>query len=439
VGYFRQYEAIWLADHDTGMRSTAPAIRNLRTYQMMPTTAVLARADEIRGWFSTERWREFCADVGWLKRQLPAPRWSLLTEDHGHNAPPPWTAAVGTVANALSVRDPVGRWALLLIDPALLLLAIAALAWAYGWEAATLCAVLFGTHYFFSWGHLKGSMVRTDFVTFAVFAMCLLRKRQPCLAGVCAAVAACSRAFPLFFLVGPLVVGLARWARERKLDGELSRFFLACAATGAASVGYAVLRFHGVGSFADWAAKMASHVDSHASWNVGFRTVFNTAVDLGPSADLSVVDTHLTRSEGYLLWGSRLLALLPALYFMRSMTPPCAYGFSYVVMFFAVAPVHYYAMVLCLPLLYFAAQPPSWSRTVGIAWILLTGALGYLLYYGWPPGRGDGWFPGYGQSFTTTLDMTIFLTLTTLHMIVHSVGYAAAEQRKATAAESASA
>ena len=52
LGYYHQYEAIWLADHDTGMRSTATEVRSLRTYEMVPTTTLLARADEIRGRFS---------------------------------------------------------------------------------------------------------------------------------------------------------------------------------------------------------------------------------------------------------------------------------------------------------------------------------------------------------------------------------------------------
>jgi len=80
--------------------------------------------------------------------QLPAPRWTLLTEDHGHNAPPTWTAAVGLITNVFPVRNDLTRWMMLLMDPALLLLALAALAWAYGFEAAVLTAVLLGTHYF---------------------------------------------------------------------------------------------------------------------------------------------------------------------------------------------------------------------------------------------------------------------------------------------------
>jgi hypothetical protein len=158
LGYHHLYEAIWLADHDTGLRSSATQVRSLRTYGMVSTATLLAHGDGIRGRFSPERWREFCEDIAWLKVQLPVPRWTILTEDHGHNGPPTWTAAIGTLTNMLSIRNLVARWFMLLIDPVLLLLALAGLTWAYGFEAAALTAVLLGTHYFFSWGHLKGGL-----------------------------------------------------------------------------------------------------------------------------------------------------------------------------------------------------------------------------------------------------------------------------------------
>jgi hypothetical protein len=423
LGYDHGYEAIWLADRETGLVSTAREIRDLRNYGMVSTASVLGRADQIRSRFSPERWQDFCADVAWLKAQLPAARWTILTEDHGHNAPPTWTAAVGTVANLLPIRNAVGRYLMLLIDPALLLLALAAIHWAFGLEAAALVGVLLGTHYFFSWGHLKGSLVRTDFACFSIYAMCLLHKRRFALAGACAAAASCSRAFPVLFLIGPFGLLVARSLAERKLDRPLCRFLLACGATALAACLFAVWRFHGIAVFSDWVAKMHLHMTSHVHWTVGFRTIFNTAMDIPASmvgGGAEWLDLGLQGSEIYLLWTARVLLLLPALYFLRSLTAASAYGFSYLFMFVLVSPVYYYLMVLCLPMLYFAAEPPSWSRTLGLVWLLVTGALGYLLYYGWQPLHAFGPLQGHGLGFTTTLTMTSFVGLTVLHMLGHA-------------------
>ena len=85
-------------------------------------------------------------------------------------------------------------------------------------------------------------------------------------------------------------------------------------------------------------------------------------------------------------------------------------------------------MVLALPLLYFAMQPPSASRSLGLAWPLLTGALGYLLYFGWQPLRGFPLCRGYGITFTTTLYMTAFVAITVLHMIGHAAHTAFVQQ-----------
>jgi hypothetical protein len=63
LGYYRQYEALWLADHDIGLRSTATTVRSLRTYEMVPTATLITRAEEIRAYFSPARWRAFCDDI----------------------------------------------------------------------------------------------------------------------------------------------------------------------------------------------------------------------------------------------------------------------------------------------------------------------------------------------------------------------------------------
>jgi len=182
-------------------------------------------------------------------------------------------------------------------------------------------------------------------------------------------------------------------------------------------------------------AKMVLHATSHESWTVGFRTLFNTVNEPSFSQHSAVavagwIDTCLATQDVLLLWFARIAVLLPALYFMRFVTAASAYGFAYVVMFFLVAPVHYYSMVLCLPLLYFVAEQASWSRTLGIAWLLLTGSLGYLLYFGWQPLHAIWLFRGHGLTFANTLTMTCFMMLTTLHMIAHSARVAMVEQDK---------
>jgi hypothetical protein len=240
----------------------------------------------------------------------------------------------------------------------------------------------------------------------------------------------------VFFLLGPLVLLVSQYVRDRQLAPALGRFFAACGATVALSALYAVVHFHGTEIFSEWISKMALHETSHTNWTVGFETILNTKMESVYPIGFNMTsgaghDAEFVQYPTLLLWIIRVLVVLPALWFVRSMAPASAYAFAYVVMFFSVAPVGYYSMVLCLPLLYFIAQPASWSRTLGIVWLLLTGALGYLLYYGWQPLHTFWLFAGYGQSFATTFYMAWFITLTALHMVAHAAGVAMAQQRAA--------
>jgi hypothetical protein len=171
VGYTNLYGATLVADAQDGMRYNHPrgAIRDLGTARMSNAVAVAEDAYRYRGRFSEARWREFVADIGWFKSQLPQHRWSLLLSDHGYNGTPAWSFVVGgLLTRHLSVRNPFSRWLMLLLDPLLLLGSMAVVTWAFGMRAALLTAIFIGTHYLFSWGHLKGALLRTD------FAMCSL-------------------------------------------------------------------------------------------------------------------------------------------------------------------------------------------------------------------------------------------------------------------------
>jgi hypothetical protein len=180
LGYSKLYGATLLADAEQGLRYQNPqhAIRDLETAELAPALSVAAQAHRYRSAFSDPRWRDFVADVTWFKQQFPAERWSLLLLDHGYNGTPAWSFVVGgLLTRHLSIRAPVQRWLMVLLDPALLLAAVAAVAWAFGPRTALLLVIFIGTHYLMSWGHLKGALLRTDFAVGSVLAVCLVKRK----------------------------------------------------------------------------------------------------------------------------------------------------------------------------------------------------------------------------------------------------------------------
>lgn len=87
------------------------------------------------------------------------------------------------ITSHLSIRHAVSRWAIMLMDPALLVAMLLCVAWAFSAETAPLMAILIGTHYLLSWGHLKGCALRTDFAVASVIAACCVKRERYATAG----------------------------------------------------------------------------------------------------------------------------------------------------------------------------------------------------------------------------------------------------------------
>jgi hypothetical protein len=432
LGYRGLYAATLVADAETGLRYRGTEVRDLDTYDLVPVERVLARAPAVRARFSPKRWVTFVADVKWFKHQLTVERWSIILVDRGYNGTPPWTAAVGLATNALSFRSDAQRAALVALDPLLLLAMLACVRWAYGRDAAALVAVLVGTHYLLSWGHLKGSILRTDFAVCTVAAACCMRRKRYALAGALLGWAAVARAFPLVFAAGPAVLFASRLATERKIDRDIARFFAALAAVMCAAVLLSMARYGGAHVLREWYAKIALHARETSDWNVGFRALVDVNFVDGvphafPAARMLHEEPEVQALRGALLGGVRLAVVVPALYFARYLRDHEALTFGFVYLFFLASPDYYYLLVLCAPMLFYLERPDGPQRSLGAAYMLLTGAFGYLLFAGWH--RFAGAVPmlrGHHQEFATTYYLTWAVCLTALHMLALAAarGYA---------------
>jgi hypothetical protein len=419
LGYTKLYGATLLADAQGGLRYHNPQnqIRDLATAELEPVQAVLVEAERYRADFNENRWREFVADVTWFKEQLPADRWSLLLVDHGYNGTPAWSFVVGgMVTSRLSVRSPVQRWLMLLLDPALLLTAVLAVAWALGPRAALLMVIFIGTHYLMSWGHLKGALLRTDFAVCSVLAVCLVKKQRYKLAGALLGWAILSRVFPVFFLVGPIVLLGWRWLRERTLDRRWLSLLAACSATVALVAAASCLYFGGTDIWRDWSQKISLHYGGGSDWDLGYRTIVEAVFAQG--VPVRAIDVAQTSGWTLATLLVALLIALPAVSFLRALEEyqVVAYGFVFIFLFSLAT--YYYYLVLCVPLLFFAGDLEKPQSAMGAAFMLLTGLAGYVLFSGWKT-LGDSWvvFRGWHQTFPTYYFLSCLIAVTVLQMI----------------------
>lgn len=417
VGYFDLYEAVLVADAETGLLYRPPdrSLRDLRTYGGVTIRDVLARAGAVRARFSEARWAELVGDVSFFKSRM-GPDWIEVLRDHGYNATPVWSMLVGgLLTNRVPTTSSAGMLALALLDVVLLLGATAAVAWAFGLWSGLLMLVFLVSSYMLAHVHLKGALLRTDFAVCLVLATCLLKKgKAPAAAGALVAYATLSRIFPAIFLFGPTVklVWELRAHRRKALSPKNPsvRILAGFAVTLLLLCGASLIWGGGMERWRDFAGKITLHRTVYNHWNVGFTSVAIARFDR-PGA--TRVEAILARPLEARRWPGpvyydpadlknravpirlvQLAALALGIFAVRRLGDAQALAFGFVPGFFLVAPTYYYYLILLLPFLFFAAIERTLPGTLGLAYLFLTGLLGFAFYYRW-----DQYFPTtYGNS-----------------------------------------
>ena len=437
LGYAGLYGATLAADEESGLRYKNPQgeIRDLASARLRKVEEVAAEAPLYKARFSEARWREFVADIAWFKMQLPEERWSLILADHGYNGTPTWSFAVGTLlTQRLSVRVPWQRWIMLLLDPLLLLGTALVVGRTFGLRVALLFVTFVGTHYLFSWGHLKGALLRTDFAMASVLAVCFVKRERYKLAGVLLGWAILSRVFPAFFLVGPAVLLAEKLVRRRSLDRRLLGMLLASTATVAALVLASAAYFGGTAIWHEWSSKIALHYADGSDWDLGYRTIveakFPQGVPMRGWDFATLTGLWPNTTEKLPSWIALVLLAVPAVAFSRSLEHHEAVAFGFVFVFLFATASYYYYLILCVPLLFFAGELNKPQNALGAAFLFLTGLAGYVLFSGWESLRAS-WIPlrGWHQTFPTYFYLSCLVAVTVAQMIALAASRASAGQR----------
>jgi hypothetical protein len=442
VGYTELYNASLIADVQTGRKFAHPegTIRRLPELDFVPAERVLAEREHHLRRFTPERWRQFVADSGFFEDIMPVRKWSGILRDHGYNGSPAWSALMGTLfTRHLSIRDPVQRGVLLAIDPLLFLVAFIVVARAFGWRVLALCMVLIGTHYLMSWGHLKGSLLRTDFALFSVMAIAQAHQGRFRGAGVLLGLATLSRLFPAVLLVGPAVQGLWKLLARRELDRDLLRLGTSFVITVLAGVGFAAVYGGDTPLWSEWIVKLRAHYGALVHWNVGYRVIADTDWQSGVPelvrwSQVLAEEPLLLALQNATLWGTRLIVVLPTLLFMRWLKTWESMALGFVLFFMLMQASYYYYLFLIVPMLFFAGHVRSPAHAVGVGLLLLSGAMGYLLFSGHPALSGLVMFRGWKQFFPTYYFMSWCVGVVCFYMVLVAGIQASRARRQGEAA-----
>jgi hypothetical protein len=374
LGYTGLYAAALVADEDTGRRfgHEKAAIRNLEDGACIPVADVLQAAGSTRSRFSSERWAKFTADIRYFKERLSQSRWDGLFHDKGYNATPVWTMIAAPLTTRVPTSNPTGLLGLSLLDPLLLTLAVVVVWRTFGARPALLMVILIGTHMTMSHSHMKGALLRTDWVTYLVLAVCAVRARRPGLGGALVALSAALRVFPGFFALGLLLAVAHRGPRRH----EQLRFGAAFLVTLVVLLALSAL-LTAPGTWTGFADKIWQHHDSFSPWRVGFKHLFLGAYDYLPDGTGTHQEVFHQRRLPWLTIQGLMLAGLA--YLTRRLESWETLALGFVPMFFLVAPTYYYYIMLVIPLLFFCGRISRIECRLGVAWLLASSSIAYVV------------------------------------------------------------
>ena len=216
LGYTDLYTALLRAEaEDRGGRLAAPEARDLGSYRLLPSAAMVAASDPVKAAFSAERWFDFRRDVRYFRERL-GEHYPRLLLDHGFNPTPVWVLLGYPLTSVVPAGSAAGILSLTLLDPLILVLTFGAVAWTFGRRTALLAVIYFCVLFGATFGWVGGALLRYPWLAAAVGAACCLHVRRHAAAGALLSLAAGLRIFPVFFLLPLLARAAFRLLRRRR-------------------------------------------------------------------------------------------------------------------------------------------------------------------------------------------------------------------------------
>jgi len=265
LGYTNFYDGMVLADADADRRfSRFKNMRDLRTNRRAPVKKILARAEanDLRADFTDERWEELKGDLRAMQSHRSARRWEGPLNDLGFHPSPAWLVVHRPLLNAVDIQQPWVLAALCSSDIWLMIGAIVALGWAFGWRRAALAAMWWHL-YFGNTGILVGGYFHFDWLFWTVLAVCLLKKDRWLLAGIVLAYPAMMRGFPGLLALGPGVLLVRALILRRRPQRRQVAFVVALVLSCGLLVGLGSTTARGFGAWTEWRSKIGLHADTH--------------------------------------------------------------------------------------------------------------------------------------------------------------------------------
>lgn len=353
LGYFKIYECTWEIDEiNSGHFKRVPNMRDIETLRTPPTAEVVGERDCVDR-FEPERLEQFAQDIEGMYALGGHNMWNKLFTDKGFNGTPFHAWILSKVTADVPIVWDEYIW-LGLLDVWLMLLAFAAIAWAWDVKTAAIAMLFFFANFPNRYVHMGGSILRFDYIAMLIFALVAMKKGRFGIAGACVAWATAERMFPAIFAVGLAYKAGVELLATRKLRREYLNFGIGFVVTGLVLFGLSLTLSEslsaGVESWREWWHNIMVHTKHTRGFRVGFKHMFmmdgNVSDKNGFVGWAKKTELYHTRDHFYYL--TVLLLLAPLLLAVRKLDAVtfaalfAAIGFF----FFAVSTRYYYSMMV---------------------------------------------------------------------------------------------
>ncbi len=358
LGYFKIYECTWEIDEiNSGHFKKVPKMRDIETLEVPPTAKVIGERDCVDRFEDPERLEQFAKDIDDIYELGGRSMWNKLFTDKGFNGTPFHAWILSKVTAGVPIVWDEYIW-LGLLDVWLMLLAFAAIAWAWDIKTAAIAILFFCANFPNRYLHMGGSILRFDYIAMLIFALVAMKKDRFGIAGACVAWATAERVFPAIFAVGLAYKAGVELLATRKLRREYLNFGLGFVVTGLVLFGLSLTLSDSIGggldNWRDWWHNMSVHTRHTRGFRVGFKHMF-------------MMDGNLTDKNGFVGWSKKtaffhtrdhyfyltvLLLLAPLLLAVRKLDAVTfAALFAAVGFFFLTVATRYYYSMMVLFLL----------------------------------------------------------------------------------------
>ncbi len=382
LGYFKLYEATYIAGRKPGTFDDVTHVRDLPTYRGRWVSSIDAQA--VRERFSPDRWEMFKLDLDFWRAHIM--KWQALFLDHGYNDPPPHALLLHLVVRWIPANR-VTLGVLTSVDYLLMAAAVGLVWWAFGKIPAALACAFLALSFFARFDFIGGSILRWDWMAALLAGVAAFARGFGSTAGILFAYAILARIFPAFFLV-PLGIKWLQGRRAGTPDQTLTR----CLVWAIGVVLAVTLGLSAAGSrFAvlpEYLAKIQVHNQSASTNRVGLGSFLlsNSALwSVNPDGTVALDEATLpaARPAPYILPLASALCLLVALPLILRARPLESLMYAVPLIYCAISLAsYYYAFLALLVLLPWEGGRTDSVRLVEMAFLTALTAVSYAFEIG---------------------------------------------------------